>query len=183
MSIRYQIKVLDGDLLDIVHELATQVCAGVVTAAEGRIRNLRLYPAVFAACRDYLRARVRAFHVCGCAIHCSDRTARTELASADEQPLSDVDPRSPRIRRYVIDLDVPVVEFARELERLVLAAVSRAVVLQTADGKLREAIQEAVEPVLGRYLYSSQGCNEENFLCRLRECTQYDPWERVLPKA
>lgn len=181
VSVRYQIKLLDTDLTGLVHEIATQVMSRIVVAARGRLRDLKLYPLIFSAAKEFLKARVHAYHVCGCARHCSEAVTPTELARPGyaQAPLEQVDPRSPRVRRLVIDLDVPLPEFVAELETRILEAIGGA--LPGPPLPVATLIHGAVEPVLGKVLFNSEGCNDGNFLCELRECTEYDPWHEVHP--
>lgn len=181
---RYQIRVLDGDLIDVVQEIATQVTSQVVAAAGGQVRDFRIYPKVFAAVKGELKGSVRAFHVCGCATHCSEAVVATELADPQyhAQDFKRVDPRSNRIRRYVLELDVALADFAETLESRLVDLVRAETKLSAWHVPLLNAIRTAVEPVLGRYIYYSEGCNQENFLCEVGVCTEFDPWERVALK-
>ena len=181
---RYQIRVLDGDLIDIVQEIATQVSSQVVAAASGQVKNFWIYPKVFGAVKEQLKGRVRAFHVCGCAQHCNESVTVTELSDPtyDAQDFSKVDLRSKRVHRYVLELDVSLSDFAEALEAHIVDVVRCETKLAAWHVPLFNAIKNAVEPVLGRYLYYSDGCNQENFLCEVGACTEFDPWERVALK-
>lgn len=181
---RYQIRILDGDLIDMVQEMTTQISSQVVAAAAGQVRDFRIYPKVFAAVKQHMKGCVRAFHVCGCAQHCSEAVYATELSDPQYYPqdFSKVDPRSKRVHRYVLEMDVALSDFAESLESHIVDVVRAETKLSAWHVPLLNAIKNAVEPVLGRYLYYSEGCNQENFLCEVGACTEYDPWERVALK-
>lgn len=185
MTDRYQLKVLDANLTDLVHEIATHVVAQAVCAVPGEIQGIKLYPWVFQECKSVLKNYVRGFHVCGCRPHCDQESQRTELAdaAAPAQDLGRVSYRSPRINRYVLMLDIPLKEFAKEFEVGILKAVAQHTPVKNWHGKLFPLIRDAVEKTFGKYLYYSPACNRGEYLCETGTCTAFDPWEQVQPKA
>lgn len=185
---RYQIKIYDGDLTDLTHEVASQIIAGAgeaVVGQSGAPDPGTLYPAVFDTCKEVLKAHTRGFHVCGCMAHCDRESVRTELASpyAPVPDLAKMDYRDPRIHRYVLSIDVPLVDFVRVLEVKVLHSVASHAAVKNWHRLLFPIIRTAVETTLGKYLYHSPCCNRGEYLCEIGTCTEFDPWERVRPKA
>lgn len=181
---RYQITVLDGDMTDVVHEIAVQVVAQLVRISGEGTESSALYPAIFAACKDSLRPHVRGFHVCGCRPHCIEGTELTELACAGVPPqnLAVAHYRSTRVHRYVLTLDIPLRLFARDLEVAIMKAAASHSRVRNWKRSLFPAIRNIVEPILGRYLYFTPSCNRPNFICEVGVCTEFDPWDHVAPK-
>jgi hypothetical protein len=181
---RYQITVLDGDMTDVVHEIAVQVTARLVQISGEGTETAALYPAIFQAAKESLRPHVRGFHVCGCRPHCIEESAPTELAArgVPAQDLAAVHFRSPRIHRYVLILDIPLREFARDFEIAIMKAAASHSRVRNWKRSLFPAIRNIVEPILGRYLYFTPSCNRPNFICEVGVCTEFDPWDHVAPK-
>jgi hypothetical protein len=184
---RYQIKVPGGHLTDLVHELATQsISHAVVTAGviepNAKIHAAKLYPAVFRAARDVLKKYVKGFHVCGCRPHCDNESEPTELARpGGARPR--VMAKAPPLSRYVLSLEVPLKEFAKELETELIRAIAGLSAVKNWRKLLLPTIRDAVEPTLGRYLSYSPSCNRGEYLCTVGACTEFDPWEEIAPKA
>src|SRR3990170_3493677 len=124
---QYQIKVLDKDLTDLVHELSTQIVSQVVVISKKQIEDMKLYPAVFKASKEVLKRYVHGFHVCGCRPHCDLEAQSTELQNPDmpKQNFGGVNFRSPRIKRYVLSIDVTLKKFTKELEIEVLKNIAK----------------------------------------------------------
>lgn len=184
-SKRYQIKIVDADLRDLVHEIANAVCSWCALASRGAVSSLRLYPSVFEACKSSLQGRVRGFHVCGCRPHCDLESGPTELGKPlyAGRELLEVERGSGRVRRYVLLLDIPLKSFARDLEVRILRAVAEHAPVKNWRGLLFPVIREAVERVLSQHLYDSPTCNRGEYLCEVGVCTEFDPWTEVRPQT
>lgn len=182
---RYQIKIVDADLTDLVDEIATRVLAQSIAPPPADPRSMAAFPDVFETCKGLLKEHVRGFHVCGCLAHCDVESGRTELAKPFEPPqnISRLDWRSPWIRRYVLSLEIPLKEFTRELEVRILRAIAEHLGEAPWRGHLFTIIREAVEGTLGKYLYYSPSCNREEFMCEVGVCTEFDPWQHVQPQC
>ncbi|MBI4243941.1 MAG: hypothetical protein HY606_07620 [Planctomycetes bacterium] len=184
MTKRYQIKALDHDLTDIVHELTTQVVSRVVVASSGQISDLALYPHVFEAGKKVLKKYVRGFHVCGCRMHCDLEAKLTEMAKDDsaERELKGIDFRSRRINRYVLFIDVLLSQFCKELEVAILREVAKHSPVKNWRGLLFPIIKNGVEQVLSKYIYYSLTCNRGEYICQVGTCTEFDPWTKIRPQ-
>lgn len=179
---RYQIKVPGGHLNDLIHEMTTQVISrAVITAGvidpQAHVRATELYPAVFESARDVLKKYVRGFHVCGCRPHCDNESQPTELARGK------VLTQAPPLMRYVLSLEIPLQEFAKELETEIIRAIAKLALVKNWRKLLLPAVRTAVEPILGRYLSYSPACNRGEFMCTVGACTEFDIWQTVAPKA
>ena len=171
---RYQIKLADRDLTDLVQEVAEIVVAHVVEAAaivepKAEIRHDELLPAVYEACKAVLKKYVQGFHVCGCRPHCDLNTPEA--------------PRGSRVNRYILSLDVPLTEFEKELEVEIIRAVASRTPVKNWKKLLLPVIRNVVEPTLGRYVHFSLTCNRGNYMCEVGVCTEFDPWERAQAAA
>lgn len=174
----YQIKIVDEDLTDFVHEITAQVTARVVSAGGPEVKAREVYPAVFAAAKEALRACVRGFHVCGCARHCDAESEGTELGTGESVGRLD----AKRVHRYVLSIEVPLAAFARDVEFKILKAVADHAPIKNWHGRLFPIVRHVVEPLLGRHLYFSPACNRGEYLCEVGACTEFDPWAGVAPK-
>lgn len=177
---RYQIRIVDAGLSDLVHEIALQITGQAVSAGGPDVKARDLYPAVFAACKGTLQACVRGFHVCGCARHCDAEGQKTELAPPGADASKDA-PR--RMRRYILSIDVPLRKFAQDVEFKILRAVAEHSPVKNWRRKLFPIVRKVVEPVLGRALVYSPACNRDEFICQAGACTEFDPWEKVEPRV
>jgi hypothetical protein len=178
----YQIKIPDGHLTDLVHEITIGVVSrSVVTAAAiepgAKIPSAQLYPSVFETCKSVLKRYVRGFHVCGCRPHCDRESQGTELGKPA------VLTRNSTVARYVLSLEVPLKDFAKELEAELVKSVSRLIQLHNWHKLLFPVVREVVEPILGKYLSYSPTCNRGEYLCTVGACTEFDPWEDIQPRA
>lgn len=184
---RYQIKLFDTDVTDLVHEIASQALARASQGAGDEAQSPDLatvYPAVFEACKNQLRRHTRGFHACGCMPHCNLGSRPAELARSAGPPpdLHGVDPRDSRIHRYVLDLEVPLGRFIRDLEADIVRAVASHMPVKNWHGLLYPVIRDVVESTMGKYLYQSSCCGQM-YLCEVGVCTEFDPWERVQPAS
>lgn len=184
---RYQIKIPGGDLTDLLHEIALNAVSHVVVTAgavepTAQLRSEALYPAVFEACKGVMKKYVRGFHVCGCRPHCDLESILTELAAPDA-PSPRLDPKSPPAGRYVLSLDIPLKEFTKQLETSVVKAVAENTSVHNWHKLLFPVVRNSIEPTLGKYVSYSPGCNRGEYICAVGVCTEFDPWERVAPKA
>ena len=183
---RYQIKIVDAHLVDLVDEIVTRSLKAAVASGKGVYRDREAYPAVFEACKAFLKGTVRGFHVCGCVAHCDAASGPTELADPSDPPRGacGLDHRSSRIRRYVLLLDIPLRTFARDLAVRILRAIPA--YADPGDRKLRHLYPEVLETVgkvLGKYLQFSPECNREQYLCEVGVRTEFDAWEAVQPRG
>jgi hypothetical protein len=176
----YQIKISGGTLADLVHEIAARTMSQAVVTAGAldpsvRIDAARLYPGLFAACKEALRPYVRGFHVCGCRPHCDLESQSTELGRAAAVTGS--------VSRYVLSLDIPLKEFAKDLEARMTRVVAGVIPLANWRKLLFPVIRDVIQPTLGRHLTWSPTCNRGEYLCTVGACTEYDPWATVEPRA
>lgn len=179
---RYQIKIVNGDLTDMVVEIATQTAAHVISLAGPAVRDLAVYPPIAAAVKTVLHRYVRGFHVCGCTRHCDEGSEPTELRDP-RNPAPAVDQavlRTTRVRRYVLNLEIPLSAFARELEVEVMRAVAHSLPdVRNWHGLLFPVIRQTIEPIVGKYVYYTPTCNQGQYICEIGACTEFDPWHRV----
>lgn len=186
---RYQIKVLDGDLSDLIHELslrATGPAEGVVLSRPGLRES---YVEVFSAVKAVLQKHVRGFHVCGCSKHCDLESRPSEMrtpAAAPQSfeglPVGSFLIHPSRIHRYVLSLEVPLREFAKELEVAIFRILERHPEAGRSRKVLFRWIRENVLVVLGKYVYCCPQCNRGDDLCEIGVCTEFDPWKAVAPR-
>ncbi len=178
---RYQIKVPDGDLTDLVHELTHRIISRATSVASivetsPKTEHEKLYRDVFGACKTVLQRYVRGFHVCGCRPHCDAESAATDLRStAKARP-------GTTVARYVLSLEVPLAEFAKEIEVEAIRAVAGDIHVKNWKKLLLPIVKDAVEPTLGKYVSYSPTCNRGEYICTVGVCTEFDPWERIAPR-
>ncbi len=179
---RYQIKIVDAGLVELVDGMASRILERASQASGVDLRSTELHDAVFYACRDALQTCVRGFHVCGCMTHCDEESRSTHL-SKDSPVFADVAKigRSRRIRRYVLSLDVRLVDFVKGLQVVIARAIAAAGLVRDWGGTLGPVIQEVVESSLGPHIFFSPACNRGEYLCTVGTCTEFDPWEEVRP--
>lgn len=187
---RYQIKILDGDLTDLIHELATRVTTqrkkGDYDGAAGAA-----YCAVFDALKATLKPYVRGFHVCGCRIHCDRESKPTELRAPggegqwhESEGYDSPRVHPSRIHRFVLTLDVPLRRFIHELEVATFRVLEADPIAGAAPRReVFRMIRDNVARVFGKYLYYCPECNREAYLCVVGECTEFDPWRSVAPRT
>lgn len=186
---RYQIKVLDGDLSDLVHELSMRVTRRSEHPVREAPEKAVTYADVFRAVREVLKGFVRGFHVCGCSRHCDLGSRPTELRAThhskqafERLPIDSMRIHPSRVHRYVLALDIPLREFVKRVEVAVFQTMER----HPEEGRSRAVlfrwIREHVLLVLGKYLYFCPECNSGSDLCELGVCTEFDPWEGVEPR-
>lgn len=152
---RFQIKIVDKNMVELVHEITTRVVTRVIVAAGMQVSDMTLYPKVFEAVKECIKPYVHGFHVCGCKEHCDIESAFTELKDK-QTPTQDfkiVQPKSNRIHRYVLALEIPLADFVHKLEVAIIKAVAKNTTVKNWHKSLVGIIKNAVEPTLGNYLY------------------------------
>ncbi len=180
MTTRYQIKVIDADLVDLVHEITVEVLLSANAVAGKEVRSPDSYNAVFNAIRQVLQKYVRGFHVCGCMSHCEDESEETAYSSgspvtAEVKKLG----KTRRIRRYVLSLDVQLSEFMRELEVEIVRGLAAHSTVKDWHGLIGPSVRDIVEKGFGKHIFYNPGCNRGEYICQVGVCTEYDPWEMI----
>lgn len=180
---RYQIKIVDGSLADVLDGMAAQALDRASAAAGLDLRSPELHDEVFFACKAALGACVRGFHVCGCMDHCDEESRATTLSKestvADEVARIG---RSRRVRRYILSLDVRLGDFVKDLQVRIVRAIAERATVRDWGGTLGPAIQQVVEASLGPHLFFSPACNRGEYICTVGTCTEFDPWEEIRPR-
>ncbi len=180
---RYQIKIVDASLVDLLDGMASQALDRASAAAGVDLRSQELHDEIFFACRGALQACVRGFHVCGCMDHCDEESRGTPL-SKDSPVAAEVARigRSRRIRRYILSVDVRLVDFVKDLQVRIVRAIAARATVRDWGGALGPAIQQVVETSLGPHLFFSPACNRGEYICTVGTCTEFDPWEEIQPR-
>lgn len=179
---RYQIKIVDASLVELLDGMASRALDRASAAAGRHLDTPELHDAVFFACRDALKTCVRGFHVCGCMAHC-DEESRPTAFSKDSPIPAEVSRigRSRRIRRYILSLDVRLVDFVKDLEIRIAREIATRTGVRDWGGTLGPAIRGVVETGLGPHVFFSPACNRGEYICTVGACTEFDPWEEIRP--
>ncbi len=184
MTTRYQIKIVDADLVDLVHEVTIEVLLSANAVAGREVRSPDSYNAVFAAIRRVLQKYVRGFHVCGCATHCEEESEPTIYSEGSPVGVEvKALGKTRRIRRYVLSIELPLTEFMKEMEVEIVRGLASHASVRDWHGLIGPKVRDIVETGLGKHIFYNPGCNRGEYICEVGSCTEFDPWESVRPDA
>ncbi len=181
---RYQIKIVDTSLVELLDQLAARALDRASEASKVDLRSPELHSDVFFACRDALKECVRGFHVCGCMDHCDEESRTTPLSTGSPvlEQVAQIGPRNRRVRRYVLSLDVRLVDFVKDVQVRIVRAIAARTTVKDWGGQLGPAIQQVVQDGLGPHIFFSPACNRGEYICTVGVCTEFDPWEDIVPR-